>query len=258
MKYWILPGVCLFSVITQAASFDCKKASTVVEQLICNDETLGKLDEQLSETYKSLLQTTNDRPVLITTQQDWLTARNQCKTPECVEQSYHNRLSQFAVMPRKGWKHYINRTLKVSFDYPGHFNVKPCAEGFGKNCIAIVDKPQNMYDSDYVIAFNVVKGGLEENATNEALFEETDGKWMTTAGPGVPQEVQTFSGNNWTGMKAVQTCGISDKETGFHAAGGECFWAVISNGHASVVAHTQGIIGNDPETFHIIETLKFL
>ncbi|WP_425503337.1 hypothetical protein [Phytobacter palmae] len=59
-------------------------------------------------------------------------------------------------------------------------------------------------------------------------------------------------------MKAVQTCGISDKETGFHAAGGECFWAVISNWHASVVADTQGIIGNDPETFHIIETLEFL
>lgn len=56
-------------------------------------------------------------------------------------------------------------------------------------------------------------------------------------------------------MKAVQTCGISDKETGFHAAGGECFWAVISNWHASVVSDTQVIIGNDPETFHIIETL---
>jgi len=39
-----------------------------------------------------------------------------------------------------------------------------------------------MYDSDYIIAFNVVKGGLEENVTSEALFEQTDGKWMTTAG----------------------------------------------------------------------------
>lgn len=50
MKYWILPVVCLFSVITQAASFDCKKASTVLEQLVCHDETLGGLDEQLTES----------------------------------------------------------------------------------------------------------------------------------------------------------------------------------------------------------------
>lgn len=36
------------------------------------------------------------------------------------------------------------------------------------------------------------------------------------------------------------------------------FMAVMSDRHASVVAGTQGIIGNDPETFHIIETLRFL
>lgn len=70
----------------------------------------------------------------------------------------------------------------MSFDYPGRYKLNSCAEGFGKNCNAIVDKPHNMYDSDYIIAFNVVKGGLEENVTSEALFEQTDGKWMTTAG----------------------------------------------------------------------------
>ena len=58
-------------------------------------------------------------------------------------------------------------------------------------------------------------------------------------GRGTPQAVERFSGAGWRGMRATITCGISDPETGFHAAGGECYWAVLSNGKRAAVANTR-------------------
>ncbi len=45
-----------FAQLSCAASFDCAKASTQVERLICSDESLSKLDEQLSGSYKQALE----------------------------------------------------------------------------------------------------------------------------------------------------------------------------------------------------------
>ena len=54
------------------------------------------------------------------------------------------------------------------------------------------------------------------------------------------------------------TCGISDAETGFHAAGGECLWAVIGDGERAVVASTQGILGLDDDTMRTLTSIRFL
>ncbi|MBY4723388.1 MULTISPECIES: hypothetical protein [Burkholderia] len=57
-------------------------------------------------------------------------------------------------------------------------------------------------------------------------------------------------------MRATIT-GISDPETGFHAAGGDCYWAVLSNGKRAVVANTQGIVGTDDATMHSVSSFRF-
>lgn len=80
---------------------------------------------------------------------------------------------------------------------------------------------------------------------------------MNTLDRFAPTEASEFGFNGWQGIKADVICGVSDEETGFHAAGGSCLWAVLSNGKRSVVVDTQGLIGNDARTFHILETLKF-
>jgi uncharacterized protein len=40
-----------------AASFDCGKAASEVEKLICGDDELSKLDDSLSEAYQEALKT---------------------------------------------------------------------------------------------------------------------------------------------------------------------------------------------------------
>lgn len=45
-----------------AASFDCTKAGTDQEKMICSDSILSSLDDKLAKTYKSaLLEATNTK-----------------------------------------------------------------------------------------------------------------------------------------------------------------------------------------------------
>ncbi|MFL9875076.1 lysozyme inhibitor LprI family protein [Paraburkholderia megapolitana] len=42
----------IWTTSADAASFDCKRAATPVEQAICADSALGDVDSQLAEIYK--------------------------------------------------------------------------------------------------------------------------------------------------------------------------------------------------------------
>ncbi|MCA8243693.1 MULTISPECIES: hypothetical protein [Burkholderia] len=58
-------------------------------------------------------------------------------------------------------------------------------------------------------------------------------------------------------MHATMTCGVSDPETGFHAAGGECYWAVPGNGKRAAIAGSDGIVGTDDATLRSVSTFRF-
>ena len=45
----------LFAATGHAASFDCAKAATPVEKMICADALLGRLDEALARNYRVML-----------------------------------------------------------------------------------------------------------------------------------------------------------------------------------------------------------
>ncbi|MDR2635286.1 MAG: lysozyme inhibitor LprI family protein [Campylobacteraceae bacterium] len=60
------------------ASFDCNKAKTDVEKLICSNEELSKLDEELNKAYKELLAIVNndDKRMIIQEQREWIKIRD--------------------------------------------------------------------------------------------------------------------------------------------------------------------------------------
>jgi uncharacterized protein YecT (DUF1311 family) len=62
-------------------SFDCRKATTPVEKLICSDPTLGDLDRKMAETFRRALEKAPavDRDAILKRQRRWLQARgNAC------------------------------------------------------------------------------------------------------------------------------------------------------------------------------------
>jgi uncharacterized protein len=83
-----------FSVFTQAASFDCGKASTATEKLICADEAISRLDEQLGASYKVALENATDKDAFKKEQVDWLKEQRNCKDRACLSSVYQSRLAK--------------------------------------------------------------------------------------------------------------------------------------------------------------------
>jgi uncharacterized protein len=85
-----------WSLPSQAASFDCTKASTADEKAICANEVLSALDEKLAEAYKagrSSAPFESDRKVLKYQQHEWIALRKGCVTDACIEKFTRDRIA---------------------------------------------------------------------------------------------------------------------------------------------------------------------
>jgi len=81
-------------------SFDCAKASGEVENLICKDAELAKLDRSLSQLYSTVLKNTpaSQQKTLKVEQRGWVKGRNDCWKSDdvrgCVANEYHARINE--------------------------------------------------------------------------------------------------------------------------------------------------------------------
>lgn len=75
------------------ASFDCKKAKSVPERLICSDRELARLDRDLAAAYREALATASDS---VAVRRRGIAALKQreamCRDRECVKQWFKNQL----------------------------------------------------------------------------------------------------------------------------------------------------------------------
>lgn len=88
-----------FALSAQAASFDCAKASTKVEHIICDDPEISKLDDELSVAYKTAVQDEDEKQakVIRQSQMKWMKYRNNCKVALCIKGAYEIRLTSLTV-----------------------------------------------------------------------------------------------------------------------------------------------------------------
>lgn len=99
-----------------AASFDCGKAATEIEKLICGDDELSRLDESLHKAYLQALQRTDMRRQTIESQRQWLKSeRNVCQNAECIKRAYEIRISELGLSSSHG----------IAFPRPANGNASP-------------------------------------------------------------------------------------------------------------------------------------
>jgi len=95
LKITILLATLIFSALLAhipavAASFNCAKATTQTEKMICADQDLGKLDEQLAGIYSE----GKHIPGLKNEQRAWLTEIKKCIDVACLKTAYRERLEE--------------------------------------------------------------------------------------------------------------------------------------------------------------------
>lgn len=89
----------VWAATAQAASFDCAKAGTKVEKLICADAELSKLDEELNAAYKVALQKYGQAKTTRGEQSQWIKDRDSCERKNCLKALYQARLQELSIEP---------------------------------------------------------------------------------------------------------------------------------------------------------------
>lgn len=84
----------------QGASFDCAKAETWIEQALCGNEALGRLDERLGSAYRAARESAQGDPPALNQlradQRQWLRERDDCRSINCINRLYQQRIAALA------------------------------------------------------------------------------------------------------------------------------------------------------------------
>jgi uncharacterized protein YecT (DUF1311 family) len=82
------------------ASFDCSKAATSVEVMICSDENLADRDMMLGRLYQQTIRDALDPASVRQSQRLWLSShRNKCKDIDCIASAYRDRYAALQEVP---------------------------------------------------------------------------------------------------------------------------------------------------------------
>ncbi|MDQ3125136.1 MAG: hypothetical protein M3Q74_05965 [Pseudomonadota bacterium] len=144
----------------------------------------------------------------------------------------------------------------VAFDHAAGLETRPCDDDMPR-CTILFDPAAEAHMRDLVTIQTHV-GALEAVAAAEAGFERNaEGQLMTTYGRFQPNPVEAFEVNGQSGLRAGVVCGIEDPENGFHAAAGECLWAVVSDGTKSVVISSNGFSNGSEAATAVVDSIRF-
>jgi uncharacterized protein len=134
------------SCFAAGPSFDCAKAATSVEKMICADAELSRLDVELARVYDTALKKSTDQAALKQQQRDWLTVRNSCEDADCIEMSYRSQIGELQGEPAAGhfltilsknpamcaaYKDYVEHEV-ATHDQEVHNASPMCQRFFGK------------------------------------------------------------------------------------------------------------------------------
>lgn len=104
VKIFFLLIISTGSFCAVAASFDCAKAKSKNEKLICSNSELSSLDEVLSGAYKSAYERTASKSALRQSQRDWLASYElrACNDAACLKTYIAERIALLKDVSARG------------------------------------------------------------------------------------------------------------------------------------------------------------
>ncbi|MDR6419400.1 uncharacterized protein J2801_001651 [Paraburkholderia phenoliruptrix] len=80
------------------ASFDCAKASSKIEKLVCSSPETASADKQLASVYRAAAAKSSDPAALKQQQREWLKERNACDDASCLLKTTEARIQALSAM----------------------------------------------------------------------------------------------------------------------------------------------------------------
>lgn len=96
------------SSFSNSASFDCDKAASKTEKMICSDSDLSNQDSKLGQLYRQLERTDK----LKASQRQWMKERNLCADSQCLRGRYQLRIAEFEKQVFK--QQYAGQKQKIT------------------------------------------------------------------------------------------------------------------------------------------------
>ena len=134
-------------------SIDCAAAANVVEQTVCGNVALAKLDRKLVDVYAaaSKAASADQKNRLAADQQRWLNERDACgkatDRAACVQERYLQRIAdlqaQFKLVPSRGPFHLVCNKDPKSVLIAQYFETEPAAARFthdGRTVTAFIQR----------------------------------------------------------------------------------------------------------------------
>jgi len=84
--------LCSSWACSQGPSFDCAKATTTIEKMICADAELSRLDLELGRLYEIALKQAPKPERLLKQQRTWLKERDRCADVAGLRLTYQDRI----------------------------------------------------------------------------------------------------------------------------------------------------------------------
>ncbi len=156
LLFWLLIIISNYSL---SASFDCEKASTNIEVMICSDTSLSQRDVELAKLYKEVLSkaTAAKKIEIRRGQRDWLKkSRNICLNSDCILSSYSDRSSELIAINNAI---YNEERKKLRLETTNYYH-----------SLAIDDDPLTGVWSDFTESMNYYTLYKKENETYEVTF----------------------------------------------------------------------------------------
>lgn len=129
-----------------------------------------------------------------------------------------------------------------------------------EGCIFLTQKyKQEKSNSEWDLSICSSSGNLDE-VMQQTVFYRDGAHWMASGSMDQQQVKKTLDS---TGLFTLETtilpsCGTSDQETGFHAAGGECYSALVGCKKDFAILQSDGLYKKIAELKKIRKSIKFL
>ena len=185
--------------------------------------------------------------------------------------AYAGTKSQTAHAKESRWVVFSDPQLGITFEHPPHLrvwrhgqdiymDVKPKASSSravpGERGQAAstyrqppqIDRALNgrllTEEDNYLLHLTVKQGNFAKaNAEHKIFVKGEDKKYHVAFGRFRNEPAHKLARGEWRGLDSTILCSTSDEETGFHAAGGWCYWALISNKSKYVLIDSQAMEG---------------